>query len=332
MSNVSVLPIFCIGASCLIVVILATWGLFRQWRKWNQGEHGEFSASRTVVLAVLVGLAFVLPSTLYGWSVVNHHVMDTRPDLSYYIFNNELEGGTTMFEADLIDDMDTVLFQDRVHAFFVEDNGTVLRLRTLDLEGPMGEAETETIAVVGGSEYPLKARGTTTARVEEGALAVYYSYIVSHDGLTDSMTWRISSEDGSNWSSPSWVPNEPDDVKGTSDVPREFEWFRYVEVYEHRTYKTSTGGELIVLVYYHDEGDYPDWKGTYIAYRSKGGDWSDLVSLGYVHRLPQHVHELYDGALLVVTQEYRDKPYYLVGTFRFEPEDFEDLTGPFYLE
>ncbi len=323
-------PYTCIGVILLIVTILASWGLFKEWRRWERGGPKEFSARRTMVLAVLLGLAFVLPSTIYGWNVVDDHVMDSRPDLSYYTFSDEVEGRTVKFEANVIDDMDTVLFQDRVHAFFVEDNGTILLLRTFDLEGPIGEAGTKTIAVIGESEYPLNARGTTTATVEDGALVVYFSYILRHDDLTDSMSWRMSTEDGTNWSSPSWVPKEPDDEQRTGDLPRTFEYYRYVEVYEHRTFKTSTGGELIALVYYHDEGDYPDWQGTYFAYRPKGGDWSDLVSLGYVHRLPQDVHELDDGTFVLVTNEQRAKPHYLVGTYYFRPQDFEDLTGPFY--
>jgi hypothetical protein len=314
-----------------VVTILATWGLFKQWRKWQHGEPWEFSSRRTVVLAVLVGLAFVLPATLYGWSVVNEHVMDSRPDLSYYTFTDGVEDERVAFEAYLIDDMDTVLFQDRVLAFFVEDNRTALNLRSTDLGSPLGVTETELLTVIGDSGVPLNARGTTTAVVEGDSLVVYYSYIVHHDGRTDSRTWRIGSQDGSNWTTPEPVPGEPDDGPNTKDLPRAFEWYRYLEAYEHRMYRTSSGGDLMAVVYYHDEGDYPDWKGTYFAYRPKGGEWSDLVSVGYVHRLPQDVHELSDGTFLVVNQVNRDKPYYRVDTFRFGPEDFEDLTGPFYV-
>lgn len=332
MSSVSYLPLYCIGSTCLVVTILASWGLFKQWRKWQYGEPWEFSSRRTVVLAVIVGLTFVLPATLFGWAVVDDYVMDSRPDLSYYTFTNGIEDGTVAFEARSIDDMDTVLFQDRVLAFFVEDNVTSLNLRVVDLDGPLGMAEAEHLVVIGESEYSLNARGTTTAIVEGDALAIYYSHIILYDGRTEKKTWRMASEDASNWSTPELVPGEPNDGPKRTDIPRTFEWYRIVEVYEHRTFRTSTGGDLLAVEYCRDMGDYPDRKGTFFAYRPRGGEWSDLVSLGYVHEVPQDVHELSDGTIVVVTKEDRDRQYYRVGTFRFGPEDFEDLTGPFYVD
>ncbi len=45
-STTSIMPLICIGASLPVVTILASWGLFKQWRKCQHGEPW-FSARRT---------------------------------------------------------------------------------------------------------------------------------------------------------------------------------------------------------------------------------------------------------------------------------------------
>jgi len=331
-ASISFLPLICLGVIVLVVTILASWGLFRQYRYWRRGPPGKFSTVKTTALAVVVGVVLMVPMTMFAWTLYIDEMEQSRPDLSYYTFTDEVECNTTWFEAELIMDFDSVMLRDRVYAFVVDDDGDTLYLRSVDLEGPGVMVETETLAEIGNSTPPLKARGTTTAAEEDGMLAVYYSYIVRSGTRTETWTWRMESEDGTTWSSPVRVGSEPDDAFKEREIPSRFERYRNVEVYEHRIYRTSTGGSLLVVRYYHDEGDYPDFKGTYFAHRPKGEEWSGLVSIGYLHQTPVDVHELSDGTFVVVTGVRPESYYYNVGTYRFGPNDFEDLTGPILVD
>jgi hypothetical protein len=331
MASVSIWPFICWNAFFIVVIVLTSWGLFRQWRRWKGKDEGSFDRPRTVVLAAILCVAILVPGSIYVTSAWERHVEESKPDLTYYTYADRENESVAWLGMYRMDDVDSVLFEDRAIVFIVEDDRTFLQLSSWEPGQSTAPTEPVHMVTIGSSEPPINARGTVTAVVEDQMISVYYSYIVRTEAGTETHSWRLDSTDGIEWPTPVPVDGEPEDDQGDREIPKRFDWYRGIDVYDHRMVRTSSGDDLLVVQYYRDEICYPDHKGTYFAYRPRGEGWSDLVRIGNVHDMPMDVHGLSDGTFLVITTQVMSGGRYQVYSYRFGPDAFEDPNGPFAL-
>lgn len=322
----------CLGTILLVALVAVVLGILGQWWKYRRGPEGGFDRGRTIVLAVIASIILIISGISIGLPWMEYLARRSNGDLEYYNLTNPASVETMHFNAGTFDDVDSIIFDGRLFIFYIDDDKNNLSLGYLEWVETEISIEPNHLATLGNSEYPRKVRGRTTAIIEDDDLVVYYSFIDRTGEYTDKRSWRMESKDGISWSTPIEVSSVPENKDNQEELPTTFDLFMDVEVYDYRISRLPDGGRIAAIRYFHDEGDYPDFKGVFFSYKPAGKEWSKLVNIGAVPTIPEGIHEFPNGTVVTVNPGSGGiHTSTVVVAHYFNGLDFKALDGPYHL-